>query len=286
MHKLSTSATVLEHELSEVRLVVERNTGVLIDAPSDTLTEVVRQFLEAQHLASTTDLVELLRASEEACDSLIEPLLDGGTGFFRHPAAFEALAKVSLPDLLARRSLESPRTLRLWSAGCSTGEEPYSLALSVCETVNCQGGGWNVHIVASDIRRQALEVAERGLYQESALAQLPAHVIQQYFVRVGQHFMVKPRLRNLVRFTHMNLAQPVYLGRFDCIFCMDVLPHFSMAQRVALVQRLHCYLQPGGYLFLGKGEKLPAVGVTFNWQKNGEYLLYQKPMAAAAAQGR
>lgn len=286
MHKLSTSATVLEHELSEVRLAVERNAGVLIDAPSDTLTEVVRQFLDKQHLASTTDLVELLRSSESACENLVGPLLDGGTGFFRHAAAFEALAKVALPDLLARKSLESPRTLRLWSAGCSTGEEPYSLAISVCETVNCQGGGWNVHIVASDIRRDALEVAERGLYAESALAQVPAHIVQQYFVKVGQHCLVKPRLRNLVRFAPMNLARPAYLGRFDCIFCMDVLPHFSMSQRVALVQRLHCYLQPGGYLFLGRGEKLPAMDVTFNWQRNGEYLLYQKPMAVAAGQGR
>jgi two-component system CheB/CheR fusion protein len=158
--------------------------------------------------------------------------------------------------------------------------------MSVCETVNCNGGGWNVHIVASDIRRKALEVAERGLYEESAFANIPRQLVQRYFVKVGQHFMVKPRVRNLVRFAPMNLAQPVYLGRFDCIFCMDLLPHFSMAQRVALVQRLHCYLQPGGYLFLGQGEKLPAVGVNFNWQKNGEYLLYQKPMAAAAKSGR
>ena len=83
----------------------------------------------------------------------------------------------------------------------------------------------------------------------------------------------------------MNLAKPDYLGRFDCIFCMDVLPHFSMSQRVALTQRLHLYLEPGGYLFLGQNEKLPAVDVAFRPHKTGSYTLYQKPMAAAAGQG-
>ncbi|HVO80909.1 MAG TPA: protein-glutamate O-methyltransferase CheR [Terriglobales bacterium] len=277
---------MLEHELSELRLIVERQTGVLLDATDESLAEAATRYLEAQHLATASDLLDQLRSSESACEGLVESLFDGETRFFRHPTAFESLARVALPELLARKSSGSPRSLRLWSAGCSTGEEPYSMAISVCETVNCNHGGWNVHIVGSDLRRRALEHAERGLYEESGLAHIPQPLVQNYFVKVGQHFMVKPRLRNLVRFAPMNLARPVYLGRFDAIFCMDVLPHFSMAQRVALVQRLHCYLQPGGYLFLGHGEKLPAVGVTFNWQKNGEYLLFQKPMAAAAGQGR
>jgi chemotaxis protein methyltransferase CheR len=96
---------------------------------------------------------------------------------------------------------------------------------------------------------------------------------------------VKPRLRNLVTFTPMNLAAPTYIGRFDCIFCMDVLPHFSTAQRIALVHRLHLYLEPGGYLFLGHGEKIPAMDVTFNYHKNADYILYQKPLAATAKAG-
>jgi chemotaxis protein methyltransferase CheR len=107
-----------------------------------------------------------------------------------------------------------------------------------------------------------------------------------YFAKVGQHLLVKPRLRNLVSFTPMNLAAPTYIGRFDCIFCMDVLPHFSTAQRIALVQRLHLYLEPGGYLFLGDGEKIPAMDVTFNFHKSADYILYQKPLAAAAKVGK
>jgi chemotaxis protein methyltransferase CheR len=156
----------------------------------------------------------------------------------------------------------------------------------VCEVVNCSSGGWNVHIVATDIRRQALESAERGLYPLAAIEPVPDRLVQAYFAKVGDHLLVKPRLRNLVRFSHMNLAKPAFLGQFDCIFCMDVLPHFSTPQRMALLQRLHLYLQPGGYLFLGTEEKLPAAEVTFNCEPNSHYKLYRKPLAAAARSGR
>ncbi len=286
MHRLSTAAAVLEHELSEVRLVLERKTGILLGTSSQALSGVIAEFLESQRMGSASELIEKLQSSEAECEKLAEQLLDGETRFFRYPAAFESLAKMVVPDLQSRKPGDHSRTVRIWSAGCSTGEEAYSIAISVCEAVNGSSGGWNVHIVASDIRQQALEFAKRGLYPPAAVQLLPHHVVHGYFAKVGEHFLVKPRVRNLVTFALMNLARPAYLGQFDCIFCMDVLPHFSAGQRAALVQRLHLYLQPGGYLFLGEGEKLPAADVTFNPQKNGEYTLYQKPKAAAAKSGK
>ncbi|MBZ5719420.1 MAG: protein-glutamate O-methyltransferase CheR [Acidobacteriia bacterium] len=284
MNTLSTS--VLEHELSELRLILERQAGVLLDTPAEILSDVLRKYLLSKHQGSVQDMLSLLRSSDAECERLLEPLLDPQTGFFRYPQAFEALATLVLPDLQTRKLAENPHSLRVWSAGCSSGEEAYSIAMSVCDALNCNGGGWNVRIIGSDIRRPALEVAQRGLYPESGLQQVSRQRVQTYFVRVGQHLLVKPRVRNLVTFTPMNLAKPDYLGRFDCIFCMDVLPHFSMSQRVALTQRLHLYLEPGGYLFLGQNEKLPAVDVAFRPHKTGSYTLYQKPMAAAAGQGR
>lgn len=286
MHKLSTSATILEHELSEIRLIVERQTGVLLDTPTETLCDVVSEYLESRRLSSVNDLLGRLRSSDSECENLVERLFEAETRFFRYPAAFESLSKIVLPQLQARKSAESPRTLRFWSAGCSTGEEPYSIAMSVCEVLNCNGGGWNIHIVASDIRRPALQVAERGLYPQSGLEHVQRHLTQAYFAKVGEHFLVKPRLRHLITFAPMNLAKPAYIGRFDCIFCMDVLPHFSVAQRIALVQRLHLYLELGGYLFLGQGEKLPLAEVTFSLQRGSDYILYQKPRAAAAKSGK
>lgn len=100
------------------------------------------------------------------------------------------------------------------------------------------------------------------------------------------YLLVKPRLRSLVTFNTMNLTKPVYIGRFDCIFCMDVLPHLSRTQRSALMERLHLYLEPGGYLFLSQTEKLCAPNLNFRSEIYDGYTFYRKPLAAAAAYGR
>ena len=286
MNKLATSVAILEHELSEIRLILERKTGVLIQTPTEQLFEIVVEHLDARRSPSATDLLDRLRSSDSECENLTERLVGDETGFFRCPAAFDSLAKVAIPELQARKGAENPRNLRVWSAGCASGEEPYSIAMSVCEALSCSAGAWKVHIVGSDIRRHTLQVAERGLYPQSSLRHVSRELVQTYFAKVGQHLLAKPRLRNLVTFTPMNLVAPTYIGRFDCIFCMDVLPHFSTAQRIALVQRLHLYLEPGGYLFLGDGEKIPATDASFNYHKNADYVLYQKPLAAAAKAGK
>lgn len=278
-------AAILEHELSELRVHLERYAGVLLNGSIEALTGSIAEYLESRRLASVPDLLARLCAAESECDLLLETLLDGETGFFRFPSAFEFLQNTVLPEIRARKSEGNVRSLRIWSAGCSTGEEPYSIAMSVCQAVDCGGGGWNIQIFASDIRRHALETAERGLYPQKALAHLPRSVIQPYFAKVGEHLLVKPRLRNLVTFTPMNLANPVYIGRFDCIFCMDVMRHFSVAQRTTLAQRLHLYLEPGGYLFLGKGEKLPAVEGSFLAEPFASFA-YRKPLVATAKAGK
>ena len=180
---------------------------------------------------------------------------------------------------------------------------------------------WNVHNVGSDLLPSAIKTAERGLYPQSALTGLPPAIIRACFSKIGNlngtagsqdglhasngsangassnggssngsnsasYLLVKPRLRSLVTFNTMNLTKPVYIGRFDCIFCMDVLPHLSRAQRVALMERLHLYLEPGGYLFLSQTEKLQAPNLNFRSETFDGYTFHRKPLAASAAYGR
>ena len=278
---------VLDHELSELRLLIERQGGILLDCPQDVLIARVNQYLEARRVKSVADLLGRLQTSDTECENLLGALLDDETGFFRHPNAFATFQELILPGLHARKPADRPQSLRIWSAGCSTGEEAYSIGLSVCESMNGNGIGWSIHILGSDVRQEALSFAERGLYPQAALSGLSRAPVQSYFAKVGQHYLAKPRLRNLITFTQMNLARPAYLGRFDCIFCMDVLPRFSTAQRIALTQRLHLYLEPGGYLLLGDGERLhTTTEVTFQSETHKNCTLYRKPLAAAARSGR
>ena len=359
MHRLMAGVTILEHELSELRLLVERQTGVLLDCPNSALAAHVADYLENQELETPGALLSQLRSSEldpAALASFLDGVLNANTGFFRHPGAMNALARHVVPQIYSRKSDDGPCTLRIWSAGCGTGEEAYSIAMALCETmptgsgngssngngskdsrVVSKNGGisensvpvaaatrdWNVHIVGSDLLPSAIKTAERGLYPQSALTGLPPAIIRACFSKIGNsngsvanqdalqniaangstngtsstsgsgngsnggaYLLVKPRLRSLVTFNTMNLTKPVYIGRFDCIFCMDVLPHLSRAQRVALMERLHLYLEPGGYLFLSQTEKLCAPNLNFRAETYDGYTIHRKPMAASAAYGR
>src|SRR5580658_9575678 len=119
MHKLIATSTILEHELSELRLLVERQTGVVLDCPTGALAARVADFIEAQELDSSP--------------TLLDGLVNTNTGFFRHPGALNALTRQVLPQLCTRKSADSPGPIRLWSAGCATGEETYSIAMAVCD---------------------------------------------------------------------------------------------------------------------------------------------------------
>ena len=371
MHRLMAGVTILEHELSELRLLVERQTGILLDCPNSALAAHVAEYLETHELESPAALMGRLRASDQdpsAFPAFLDGVLNANTGFFRHPGAMNALARQVVPQLYARKSDDGPSTLRIWSAGCSTGEEAYSIAMALCEALPsgngngssngsgnkdakekgsagrnggiaengapaCAGQGakdWSIHIVGSDLLPSAIEVAERGLYPQSALTGLPPAAIRACFSKIGSpngtpqaaspealqngattgsgngsgngsaagsgngsttglsgaHLLVKPRLRSLVTFNTMNLTKPVYIGRFDCIFCMDVLPHLSRVQRTALMERLHLYLEPGGYLFLSQTEKLCAPNLNFRSETFDGYTFHRKPLAASAAYGR
>ncbi len=336
---------------------MERQTGLLLDCPNSALAAHVAEYLVSQQLESAAALLDGLRSSDQdpaVLPQFLDGLLNATTSFFRHPGAMNALTRQVLPQLFARKSGEGPYALRIWSAGCATGEEAYSIAMAICEalsagsspnglgngngngtgTINrasigsgknstARSGGitdipqltpaevlaraakdWSIHIVGSDLLPSAIEVAERGLYPQSALAGLPPATIRASFSKIGSpagaqngaglsngsvsasHLLVKPRIRSLVTFNTMNLVRPVYIGRFDCIFCMDVLPHLSRAQRTALLERLHLYLEPGGYLCLSQTEKLSAPNLNFRPETFDGYTFHRKPLAASAAYGR
>lgn len=351
MQKVMATATIIEHEITELRLLVERQTGIVLDCNNSTLAAHMADYVEDQDLGSSGALIERLRSSDQdllTLSSFLEGLVNSRTGFFRHQSALNALSRQVVPQLCARKSVDGPNPLRIWSAGCSTGEETYSIAIAVCDALNQAGtapanlsittsgqnavgakparnGGisdagaikptaFSLHIVGSDLIKTNIEAADRGSYPQSALEGLPPATIRNYFSKssapqagalthdeclsakgdalpdsrrsASAQLSVKPRLRSLVTFNCMNLARPGYIGRFDVIFCIDVLPHFSRAQRIALIERLHLYLEPGGYLFVGQTEKLASSNLNFRSETFDGYTYYRKPLAASAAYGR
>lgn len=275
--------TVSEHELSEIRGLIESRSGILFDHSRERFfSSRVREHAKSRNLMHGTDLLRLIRNSNVEYDSLLQTLLTQETSFFRYPALYEAMEKKVLPELHMKKFWENPRSLRIWSAGCATGEEPYSVAMTIADALEF-ADAWNIHVLATDVSRRSLEFAEHGIYAARDLENVPPRQREQYFSRNDGHYVVKPRIRNMVTFAPMNLAQVVYMGKFDCIFCMNVLIYFSRERQAQLVQRFFEYLEPGGYLFLGHAETIAQADVSFDTHVYRDSRLYQKPAVSRRA---
>jgi chemotaxis protein methyltransferase CheR len=276
-------AAISEHELSEIRLVVERRSGILFDeSRTRFLKNRLNDYLRDKGLARGTDLLRSIQNSNSEYDALLQRVLTQETSFFRYPAVYEALQTRVLPEVHARKFWNDPRTLRIWSAGCSTGEEPYSIAITAAEALE-SADTWNIEILATDISKHALETAEQASYSQRDLARIEPERIENYFVKTGpDEFRVKPKLKKMVTFAPMNLAQMVYMGRFDCIFCMNVLIYFSEELRASLIRKFYEYLEPEGYLFLGHAESVAKTKVDLEPIVTGDSLMYRKSAAAVA----
>jgi chemotaxis protein methyltransferase CheR len=268
-----------EHELSEIRMLIEERTGIHFDASRERFFSTrVREHLRERGYSRGTELLRAARKSNVEYEMLLEKLLTQETSFFRYPAVFEAFEKHVLPELHVKKFWRNPRTLRVWSAGCSTGEEPYSIAITVLDTLSF-ADAWEVEILATDVGRHALKTAERGTYSGRSIGSVNERQLGAHFAPAENGHQVKNRIRKIVSFAQMNLASPVYVGRMDLIFCMNVLIYFSEERRRALVQRFYDALEPGGYLFLGHSESISRTPVKFQAIVLGDCIMYRKPTA-------
>jgi len=268
-----------EHELSEIRMLIEERTGICFDESRERFfSSRVREHLRAKGIHRGTDLLRAMRKSNVEYEALLERLLTQETSFFRYPGVYEAFEKRVLPELHVKKFWKNPRTLRIWSAGCSTGEEPYSIAITIADSLSF-ADSWNVEILATDVGRQALKHADRAIYSGRSIASVSEKQLANHFSAANAGQQVKPRLRKMVSFAQMNLASPVYVGRMDAIFCMNVLIYFSEERRRALVQRFYEALEPGGYLFLGHSESISKMPVKFQAIVLNDCILYRKPTA-------
>src|SRR5581483_5988820 len=195
------------------------------------------------------------------------------TDFFREPAHFIFLKDTVFPQLLERAQRGGARRLRIWSAGCSTGEEPYSIAMTLREHFG-PPPGWDVKILASDIDTEVLHKAEQGVYAVDHMHDVPGLLRQKYFLRgTGANagrVRVRPELQELIKFRRINLIEepwPIHT-RFDLIFCRNVIIYFDRPTQQRLFERLAEYLHDDGYLLLGHSENLHWLNDLFVSQGN------------------
>ena len=189
--------------------------------------------------------------------ALFDLITTNETCFYRNKPQLQVFQLEILPRIVEARS--ASRRLRMWSAACSTGEEPYTLAIIAMEVLKEDAGQWRVEIIANDIRAAAFTAAKKGLYNEYTMRNVPPEIRQRYFTRQGALYRVNDELRRLTQFRVMNLIDDAAMKRmvgFDVIFCRNVLIYFDQAVKKKVVDALYDALSRDGILFVGHSESL------------------------------
>ncbi len=237
------------------RLVRERS-GISLEPGKEYLVEsrlspLARRegFLNLQEL-----IADLRRASNGLQYKVVEAMTTNETTFFRDVRPFEILRTVVLPQLISRRA--GDRSLTVWSAACSSGQEPYSLAMLVREHFPSLLGSWRLQVIATDISREMLSRCRVGRFSQIEVNRgLPAQFLVKYFSKEGHEWQIKDELRRMVEFRELNLndAWPGFPS-VDIIFLRNVLIYFEVESKKAILAKMRRQLKPGGYLFLGGAE--------------------------------
>lgn len=256
---MSRSPSLSAQFFETAQAFVRRRTGLVFGVARRSAFEagVVR----AMHRARLTDpegYLARLRADPTLLDDLVGEITVGETYFFREPDQFAVIRDQVIPGLLSRWPRHGP--LRIWSAGCATGEEPYTVAILLRE----QGLSGAAHIVATDVSRKALAAARRGRYTRWSLRGVSDHIARTYFERVAERFELVPPVRDTVEFRYLNLAEDVYpslptgIWAMDLILCRNVLIYFDAATVARVARRLIESLSDDGWLLLGASD--PSLG--------------------------
>jgi len=221
-----------------------------------------------------------LSHDEDEFKELMNLVTINETSFFRFPAQFDALRDKVIPEILESKPKVS-RSFRVWSAGCSTGEEPYTVAMSLLDS-GLDGLGYRTEVLGTDVSTQALDKAKRAIYPAKSLSGLPQNIAQRWFETVkGGHRPVS-RVRDTVELSYHNLIKEPYplvlLANWDVIFCRNVTIYFRLESTRRVVNNFYESLNPGGYLFIGHSETLTSISDRFEPVEIGGVFLYRKPV--------
>ena len=238
-------------------LVLARDKAYLLESR---LLPVARK----RDLKSVDELVAAMRArpAGDLARGVIEAMTTNESFFFRDIKPFDQFSKFVLPGLMKARAAR--RQIRIWSAACSSGQEPYTLAMLLADS-QAKLAGWTVDILASDLSTEILEKAQAGLYSQFEVQRgLPIRYLVKYFKQQGERWQIDLAIRGRVRFRMFNLLDdPSSLGGFDAIFCRNVLIYFDQPTKTAVLERMSRILAPDGYLFLGGAETVLGISDKF-----------------------
>jgi chemotaxis protein methyltransferase CheR len=256
--------TPLDYDFLRRRL--EERSGLVLCGDKQYLVESrLLPIVRKAGLGSLDALVAVLRQNTDdpLMTKVVEAMTTNETFFFRDKTPFETFRSTVLPELLAARRIT--RSIRIWCAAASTGQEPYSLAMALKEMESVTAAGWRIELVATDLSNEVLEKARQGIYSQFEVQRgLPIQLLIKYFAQVSETWQIAPEIRAMVKFQQLNLLSDFSrLGTFDVIFCRNALIYFDKDTKVDVLNRLSRVVARDGYLVLGAAETVVGLTAAF-----------------------
>jgi chemotaxis protein methyltransferase CheR len=271
MNGFDNISRLTEQEFEKFAKLIYEESGIFLKSIKITLlSNRLRKRLKALNLNTYGDYynyIQNLTDRSKEIEALLDVVSTNETYFFRNEKQFEALQIQCLPDIVNKKQKE--KKLRIWSAGCSTGEEPYTIGICIFELMP-QFRGWQIEIIATDIAISVLDFAKKGEYSGRRIDKVRPDLLKKYFNSDSQHpefYTIKDEIKNIINFKMLNLFKDTYPPDLDIIFCRNVMIYFDKEHQKKLLSGFYRSISRSGYLFLGHSETIHTISDDFVYKK-------------------
>ena len=261
---------IADSEFAQLRDFIYKQSGIYIaDNRKYLLENRLGNRLKELNLKSFAEYHHFLQYDpnrRQELNRLFEVVTTNETSFYRNPPQLAVFQNNVLADVIEKQRKTGAKKLRIWSAGCSTGEEPYTLAIILHEVLKNEINSWDIKITANDLSEAVLASARRGIYNEYTLRTTPKEIVARYFQQEEDKFKLKPEVKRLVSFGQINLSDKIMLKRVErsqIVFCRNVIIYFDDEMKKNVIGAYYDNLLPGGYLLIGHSESLHNISRAF-----------------------
>ncbi len=271
MNGLDNISRLTEQEFDRFAKLIYEESGIFLKSVKITLlSNRLRKRLKALNFENYSDYysyIQNLTDRSKEIEALLDVVSTNETYFFRNEKQFEAFQMKCMPDIISKKQKE--KKIRIWSAGCSTGEEPYTIGICLFELMP-QLRGWQIEVIATDIAISVLDFAKKGEYSGRRIDKVKPELLQKYFINDSnrpEFYTIKDEIKNLITFKMLNLFKDAFPMDMDIIFCRNVMIYFDKEHQKKLLSGFYKSISKSGYLFLGHSETIHTISDDFVYKK-------------------
>jgi len=271
---MAENSFLTDAEFDQYRTLIYNESGITFTPTNRSILESrLKERLREKGLSSVKDYYAAITRDREEMKSFLDSITTNLTRFFRNQPQFDALEKYVIPELIKLKKSSGSTTIKIWSAGCSTGEEPYTISILLSKVLPLP---WKYEIIASDISLKCLMTAKEGFYADNRIDGVPDEYLKKYFERIEGGYKVNEDIKSKIRFDYHNLKNDSGQRGFDVVFCRNVIIYFDEAAQAAVINRFWDAMASKSFLFIGHSESLFGMTTKFEFVKTEWATLYSK----------